>query len=470
MSEKTKELKEQLFSKKKSAYEVRKSAELDAAYEFAKNYADFIDAGKTEREAVKAGIAILEDHGFKPYALGDAVKAGDKLYYNNRGKCLIAFVIGSESLENGIRISAAHVDSPRIDLKQHTLYEDSGFGYFKTHYYGGIRKYQWTTIPLALHGVVIKADGQSVDVVIGEDDGDPVFCITDLLPHLAKDQAGRPLDAAFSGEGLNILIGSRPYATDDDPYEMSNPDERVKLAIMKYFNDKYGITESDFVSAELSIVPAGKARDVGLDRALLGAYGHDDRVCAYPILMATAELENPEKTAMCIFADKEETGSEGNTGMKASTLVDVISELSRALGANETIVRANSLCLSADVAAGFDPLYPEVYERRNSAICGCGVTLTKFTGSRGKGGTNDASAETVYKLRRIFDDAGVVWQTAELGKVDQGGGGTVAMYIANHNIDTIDLGVPVLSMHAPFEIISKIDLYEAYLAHKAFNK
>ncbi len=470
MSEATKQLKEQLFSKKKSAYEVRNSAHLDAAYDFAKNYADFIDAAKTEREAVIEGVKILQAHGFKPYALGDAVAAGDKLYYNNRGKCLIAFVIGSEPIENGIRISAAHVDSPRIDLKQHTLYEDSGFGYFKTHYYGGIRKYQWTTIPLALHGVVIKANGESVDVVIGEDESDPVFCITDLLPHLAKDQATRPLEAAFTGEGLNILIGSRPYATDDDPYETSNPDERVKLAIMKYFFDKYGITETDFISAELSIVPAGKSRDIGLDRALLGAYGHDDRVCAYPILMATAELENPEKTAMCIFADKEETGSQGNTGMQASTLVDVIAEISKALGADERIVRANSLCLSADVAAGYDPLYPEVYERRNSAICGCGVTLTKFTGSRGKGGTSDASAETVYKLRHIFDEAGVVWQTAELGKVDQGGGGTVAMYIANQNIDTIDLGVPVLSMHAPFEIISKIDLYEAYLAHKAFNK
>lgn len=470
MSDKTKEMKDKLFYKKKSAYEVRSQAEIEKAYEFAKNYAKFIDDGKTEREAVIAGIKILRDHGFSEYKLGDAVKAGDKLYYNNRGKCLIAFVIGSEPLENGIRISAAHVDSPRIDLKQHTVYEDSGFGYFKTHYYGGIRKYQWTTIPLALHGVVVKADGETVDVVIGEDENDPIFCITDLLPHLAKDQSGRPLASAFSGEGLNILIASRPYATDDDPYETSNPDDRVKLSILNYFYEKYGITEHDFISAELSIVPAGKSRDVGLDRALLGAYGHDDRVCAYPILMATAELENPEKTAMCIFADKEETGSNGNTGMQATTLVDVISELSKALGADEYIVRNNSLCLSADVAAGFDPLYPDVYERRNSAICGCGVTLTKFTGSGGKGGTNDASAETVYRLRKIFDDAGVVWQTAELGKVDQGGGGTVAMYIANHNIDTIDLGVPVLSMHAPFEIISKLDLYEAYLAHKAFNK
>lgn len=470
MSENTKALKDQLFYKKKSCYERKSSAELDSAYAFAADYARFLDASKTEREAVNEGIKILEAHGFKEYKLGDAVKAGDKLYLNNRGKCLIAFVIGSEHIENGIRISAAHVDSPRIDLKQHTVYEDSGFGYFKTHYYGGIRKYQWTTIPLALHGVVIKADGETVEVSIGEDEGDPAFCITDLLPHLAKDQSGRPLGGAFTGEGLNILIGSRPYATDDDPFVTADPDERVKLAIMKYFFDKYGFTENDLISAELSIVPAGKTRDIGLDRALLGGYGHDDRVCAYPILMATAELENPVKTAMCIFADKEETGSAGNTGMQADTLVDVIKEISKALGADETIVRANSLCLSADVAAGFDPLYPEVYERRNSAICGCGVTLTKFTGSGGKGGTSDASAETVYRLRKIFDDAGVVWQTAELGKVDQGGGGTVAQYIANHNIDTIDLGVPVLSMHAPFEIISKVDLYEAYLAHKAFNK
>ena len=470
MSEKTKELKQQLFYTKKSAYEVEGTAGIEAAYEFARGYAEFIDRAKTEREAVIEGVRILEARGFKPYKLGMDVAAGDKLYYNNRGKSLLAFVIGSEPLECGIRISAAHVDSPRIDLKQHTVYENTGFGYLKTHYYGGIRKYQWTTIPLALHGVVVKADGETVNVTIGEDEGDPVFCITDLLPHLAKDQAQRPLDAAFTGEGLNILIASRPYATDDDPYKTNEPDDRVKLAILKYFNDKYGITEPDFISAELSIVPAGKSRDIGLDRAMIGAYGHDDRVCAYPILMAVAELEAPEKTAMCIFADKEETGSMGNTGMQSRVLADIISELSRSLGADEHVVRANSLCLSADVAAGFDPNYPEVYEQKNSAICGCGVVLTKFTGSRGKGGTSDASAETVGVVRRIFDGAGVVWQTAELGKVDQGGGGTVAMYIANHNIDTIDLGVPVLSMHAPFEIISKVDLYEAYRAHVAFNK
>lgn len=470
MSEKTKEMKEKLFYSKKSAYESEGINGVDAAFEFARGYAEFIDKAKTEREAVCEGIKILEAHGFSEYKLGADVKAGDKLYFNNRGKSLLAFVIGSEPLERGIRISAAHVDSPRIDLKQHPVYENNGFGYFKTHYYGGIRKYQWTTIPLALHGVVVKADGETVNVTIGEDDGDPVFCITDLLPHLAKDQATKPLDAAFTGEGLNILIGSRPYATEDDPYKTNEPDERVKLAILKYFNDKYGITEPDFMSAELSIVPAGKSRDIGLDRAMIGAYGHDDRVCAYPILMAVAELEAPEKTAMCIFADKEETGSQGNTGMQSRVLVDIISELSRTLGADEHVVRANSLCLSADVSAGFDPNYPEVYELRNSAICGSGVVMTKFTGARGKGNTNDASAETVGTLRRIFDEAGVVWQTAELGKVDQGGGGTVAMYIANHNIDTIDLGVPVLSMHAPFEIISKVDLYEAYKAHVAFNK
>lgn len=470
MSETIKELKKALFYTKKSAYELENEAEINAAYDFARGYADFIDSAKTEREAVIKGVSILESHGFRPYTLGMPVKAGDKLYYNNRGKSLLAFVIGKEPLERGIRISAAHVDSPRLDLKQHTVYENTGFGYLKTHYYGGIRKYQWATIPLALHGVIVKADGTSVPVTIGEDAGDPVFCITDLLPHLAKDQSQRTLEAAFTGEGLNILIGSRPYATEDDPYETNSPDERVKLAILKYFNDKYGITENDLISAELSAVPAGKARDIGLDRAMIGAYGHDDRVCAYPILMAVAELEAPEKTAMCIFADKEETGSQGNTGMQSRVLADVISELSRALGADEHVVRANSLCLSADVAAGYDPNYPEVFEQNNSAICGCGVVLTKFTGSRGKSSTNDASAETVGKVRRIFDEAGVVWQTAELGKVDQGGGGTVAMYIADHNIDTIDLGVPVLSMHAPFEVISKVDLYEAYRAHVAFNK
>ncbi len=470
MGDTVKEMKKALFYTKKSAYELEGEQGIEAAYKFARGYSDFIGIAKTEREAVTAGVAILEAHGFRPYSLGMGVSAGDKLYYNNRGKSLLAFVIGKEPLERGIRISAAHVDSPRLDLKQHTVYENTGFGYLKTHYYGGIRKYQWATIPLALHGVVVKADGTSVDVVIGEDDGDPVFCITDLLPHLSKDQSQRTLDAAFTGEGLNILIGSRPYSTDEDPYETSSPDERVKLAILKYFNDKYGITESDLVSAELSAVPAGKPRDIGLDRAMIGAYGHDDRVCAYPILMAVAELEAPEKTAMCIFADKEEIGSDGVTGMQSRVLADIIAELSRALGADEHVVRANSLCLSADVAAGFDPNYPEVYEVKNSAICGCGVVLTKFTGSRGKSGTNDASAETVGKVRRIFDADGVVWQTAELGKVDQGGGGTVAKFIANHNIETIDLGVPVLSMHAPFEIISKVDLYEAYRAHVAFNK
>ncbi len=470
MSDTIKELKKQLFYVKKSAYEAKTPSEIDDAYKFAEGYAKFIDSSKTEREAVVSGVKILEEHGFAPYTLGDAVKPGDKLYFNNRGKSLLAFVIGKEPLERGIRISAAHVDSPRIDMKQHTVFENTGFGYLKTHYYGGIRKYQWATIPLALHGVVIKADGETVNVTIGEDEGDPVFCITDLLPHLSKDQSQRPLDSAFTGEGLNILIASRPYATEEDPFETSSPDDRVKLAILKYFNDKYGITEPDFISAELTVVPAGKPRDIGLDRAMIGAYGHDDRVCAYPILMAVAELEAPEKTAMCIFADKEETGSQGNTGMQSRVLADIISELSRALGADEHVVRANSLCLSADVAAGFDPNYPDVYEIKNSALCGCGVVLTKFTGSRGKGNTNDASAETVAKVRRIFDEAGVVWQTAELGKVDQGGGGTVAMYIANHNIDTIDLGVPVLSMHAPFEIISKVDLYEAYRAHVAFNK
>lgn len=469
MSEEIKKLKEQLFYKKRSVYEVRDDAQIEAAMRFAEGYAKFLDESKTEREAVAAGIRILKSKGFKPYKLGDNVKPGDKLYIDNRGKSLLAFVIGTESLECGIRISAAHVDSPRLDLKQHTIYEDGGFGYLKTHYYGGIRKYQWTTIPLALHGVVIRANGASISVNIGEDENDPVFCITDLLPHLAKDQATKALDSAFTGEGLNILVGSRPYATKDEPFDTKSPDERVKLAILKALYDKYGITENDLISAELSAVPAGKARDIGLDRAMLGGYGHDDRVCAYPILMAIAELEAPAHTAMCIFADKEEIGSEGNTGMKGRLLADVISELSKTLGADEHIVRANSICLSADVAAGFDPLYPEVFEKSNSAICGCGVVLTKFTGSRGKSGTNDASAETVARMRRIFDEAGVVWQTAELGKVDQGGGGTVAMYIANHNIDTIDLGVPVLSMHAPFEIISKVDLYEAYLAHVAFN-
>lgn len=455
-------LKEKLCYKKENVFSTRKEEEIEKIEKYAQGYKHFLDVGKTEREAVREGVRMLAENGFKPYTLGGKIKAGEKYYYNNRDKSLFAFVAGKENIENGIRIAAAHVDSPRLDLKQHPLFENDGFAYLKTHYYGGIRKYQWVTIPLSLHGVVNTIDGKNVEIVIGEDEGDPIFCITDLLPHLAREQSQKPLGTAITGEGLNLLIGSEPVDGDID--------DKIKLNMLKILNEKYGITESDFVSAELIATPAGKARDLGLDRSLIGAYGHDDRVCAYPELTAIIEAKDSEHTLMCILADKEEIGSEGVSGMKCRLIVDLIEEISKSLGGNPNVVRANSVCLSADVSAGYDPMYPEVYEKRNSAIVNCGVVMNKYTGGGGKSSTNDASAEYVGFIRRIFNDAGIVWQTAELGKIDVGGGGTVAMYIANQNINTVDLGVPVLSMHAPLEVIAKNDLYELHKALCAFYK
>ncbi len=457
----TKELKEQLFYKKASVYEKANENAIDAAYSFASDYKKFLDDAKTEREAVDASIAIAEAAGFKPYSLGQSLKAGDKLYYNNRGKNLFLFTVGTESLENGIRISAAHIDSPRLDLKQVPLYEDEGMSFLKTHYYGGIRKYQWLALPLALHGVVVKQDGTSVNVVIGEDDNDPVLYINDLLPHLAHGMDTKPLGSAIEGEKLNILVGSRPLGDDDNA---------IKLNTMKILNEKYGIVEEDFLTAELCVVPAHKAKDVGLDRSMIGAYGHDDRVCAYPALKSIIDSSDSKHTLMCILADKEEIGSDGNTGMQSDFMMDLIDEISIAMGANPRIVRANSKCLSADVSAAYDPNFAEVFEKKNSALLSCGVVLNKYTGARGKSSTNDAHAEFIGWVRRAMAEDGVIWQTAELGKVDVGGGGTVAKYIAKHNIDTVDLGVPVIAMHSPFEVISKVDLYEAYRAFCAFCK
>jgi aspartyl aminopeptidase len=368
--------------------------------------------------------------------------------------------IGTENINNGIRITAAHIDSPRLDLKPVPLYEEHGMSFFKTHYYGGVRKYQWLAMPLALHGVVVKQDGTVVEVVIGEDERDPVMYITDLLPHLARAQGGKSLNEVFQAEKLNILVGSRPVDGEDK--------DAVKAGVLNYLNEKYGITEEDFLSAELSIVPAAKARDVGFDRSMICAYGHDDRVCAYPSLTAMIDSTDTIHTSMCLLVDKEETGSDGVTGMQSSLIVDVIAEIAKALGGNEAAVRANSKCLSSDVTATFDPNYADVYEHRNSSLIGCGVCLCKYTGSGGKGGTSDASAEMVGWTRRFLNEAGVVWQISELGKTDVGGGGTVAKYMANHNIDTIDIGVGVLSMHAPYELIAKVDLYEAYRAFRAF--
>ena len=465
MSEKTKgqERMEELAYSKQNVYEVYSAEKIEKIFEYAEGYKAFLDAAKTEREAVREGIAMAEKAGFRAYKLGEALKPGDCRYYNNRDKNLFIFRIGEEDLEqDGIRILAAHIDSPRLDLKQNPLYEDSGMGFFKTHYYGGIKKYQWTAIPLALHGVVITADGKSIDVVIGEDESDPVFYVNDLLPHLAQEQMTKPMASAIAGESLNILVGGMPFADE-------KADSKVKLNVLHILNEKYGIKEADFMSAELSAVPAFRARDIGFDRALIGAYGHDDRVCAYPEMTAIFETES-KHTVMSILADKEEVGSAGVSGMQNCFLKDMIDLICAARGANPALVRANSICLSADVNAAYDPNFADVYERRNSAMISCGTTMSKYTGARGKSGTSDASAEFVARVRRMFEESGIVWQTSELGKVDGGGGGTVAMFLANMNIDTVDMGVPVISMHAPYEVVSKADVYTTHEAFCAFLK
>ena len=452
--------KKQYVYEKKTVYEKAGEKIVAEAYEYAKDYVKFLDAAKTEREAVVEGVKIAEAAGYRPYTFGQEMKAGDKFYYNNRGKNIFLFRIGSEDINNGIRITAAHIDSPRLDLKQVPVYEESGMCFLKTHYYGGIRKYQWLAMPLALHGVVVKQDGTTVNVVIGEDDNDPVMYITDLLPHLAAKEVAKNVREAFPAEKLNILVGSKPLDGEEK--------DAIKLGVLEYLWNQYGITEEDFLSAELCIVPAGKARDVGFDRSMISAYGHDDRVCAYPSITAMIDADEDKHTTMCLLVDKEETGSDGVTGMQCLLIVDLIREIAKAMGGNETAVRANSKCLSSDVTAVYDPNFSDVFEYRNSSLLSCGVSLCKYTGSGGKGGTSDASAELVGWVRKCLNEAGVVWQTSELGKTDIGGGGTVAKFLAKHNIDTVDVGVGVLSMHAPYELISKVDLYESYRAVKAF--
>ena len=410
--------------------------------------------------------AAAKAAGYEAFDFGRRLKAGDKIYYNNRGKNMYLIKVGTENIvKDGIRIIASHIDSPRLDLKQLPLYESEGVALGKTHYYGGLRKYQWAAIPLALHGVVALKDGTTVQVKVGEDESDPVFYISDLLPHLAAKQNQKPLGNAIEGEQLNIWFGNIPYtaATEDD-------EKTVKNHVLHLLNDKYGITEADFMSAELSMVPAFKAKDVGFDRALLGSYGHDDRVCAYPAWKACLDETSDQHTVMIILADKEEIGSEGTTGMQSAIFTDLIDELAAAFGVSAAAVRAHSKCLSADVTAAYDPNYPEVCEETNSVFLSCGAGMMKFTGARGKSGSNDANAEFLAYLRKLFDENGVVWQTGELGKVDEGGGGTVAKFIAKFNIDTVDIGVPVISMHSPWEVVSKADLYENYLAFKAFIK
>jgi len=415
---------------------------------------NYLNISRTEREAVVNAIAEAEENGFVEYKVGMPIKAGDKVYVNNRGKALMLAVIGKEDLSHGAVIAGAHVDCPRLDLKQVTMYESDEMCFFKTHYYGGIKKYQWVTVPLELHGVVALKDGSVVDVTIGREKDDPKFIITDLLPHLAQDQMKKTMAEGITGEGLNILIGSTPYADDGK--------DRVKLAVMSMLYDMYGITEEDFLSAELCAVPAYDVSEIGLDRSLIGGYGHDDRVCAYAELKALFNVKNPKKTCICLLADKEEVGSDGVSGMKSAVFDHFMEDLCAAQGVELRRCYQKSFCLSADVCNAFDPNYPEVSEKRSDAKINYGMGICKFTGARGKSGTSDASAEIVGYLRRVFADDKVVWQMAELGKVDQGGGGTIAKYMANRDIDTIDAGVPVLSMHAPYEVVSKFDCYMTY--------
>ena len=456
-----KDLKKQLLSGKKNGFDRLDAAEEAAVAAYCGDYMRFLDAGKTERLCAAEVVRLAEQAGYRPYVRGMDVKCGDKVYVRNRGKAVMLAHVGEKSLADGVQIAAAHIDSPRLDLKPNPLYEDGELAYFKTHYYGGIRKYQWVTIPLELHGVVALKDGTSVTVNIGAEPGDPRLVITDLLPHLGQEQNKKPLAQAVPGETLNLLLGSRPIGGEEDT-------GRVKLAVMKLLHEKYGITEDDFTSAELEAVPAGTAVDIGLDRSLIGAYGHDDRVCAYAALRALLDLEKtPAKTAVCVLADKEEIGSDGVTGMQSAAFDTFLEDLCDAQGVPVRACFEKSFCLSADVTAAYDPNFADVFEKRNAAYLNYGIGLCKYTGARGKSGASDADAETVAYVRRLFDDAGVIWQIAELGKVDAGGGGTVAMYMANRNITTLDAGVPVLSMHAPFETVAKLDCYETYKGMKA---
>lgn len=459
---KTKMLKEQLFMSAKKGISTVSAEEIKKSDEFCEGYKEFLDNSPVEREAVSYSLKLAEENGFVEYERDKQYKAGDKVYLINRDKAIALAVIGKNKTKNGVRLSIAHIDSPRVDLKPNPLYEDNNLAYFKTHYYGGIKKYQWTVMPLALHGTIVKLDGTKVDIKVGVDESEPCFCITDLLPHLAREQSSKKLGQAIEGENLNVLVGSRPLDTEDEESEL------VKLNIMKILNDKYGITEGDFLSAELCLVPAQKSRDVGFDRGLIGGYGHDDKVCAYPALMAAIDTEIPEDTCITYLTDKEETGSDGNTGMQSDFLRYFIYDLAKSDGEEGYRVLSKSKCLSADVNAAFDPIYASAYEAKNSSYINQGVIISKYTGHGGKYDTSDASAEYMGEIRSMLEKNKVMWQVGELGKVDIGGGGTIAKFVANMNVDVVDLGVPVLSMHAPFELISKVDVYEAYRAFYAF--
>ena len=456
-------LKKELFSNPENGRKTASEEVLKEADSYAEGYKDFLDRAKTEREAVETAIELAKNNGFVEFDRNKKYNAGDKVYFNNRGKSIALAVIGSESVESGVNISAAHIDSPRLDLKPNPLYEELELALFKTHYYGGIKKYQWTAIPLSLHGVFVLKDGTVKKVSIGEEEDEPKFVINDLLPHLAQEQSKRTLSEGIKGEELNVLIGSHPFKDEKGS-------ELVKLNILKLLNEKYGITEDDFLSAELEIVPAFKATDIGLDRSMVGAYGQDDRVCAYPALTAVMSVKNPKKTSLAILADKEEVGSMGNTGLESDFLRYVIGDLALMQGGDGTVAVRNSKCLSADVNAGIDPTFQDVMERRNASRLNYGVVVTKYTGARGKSGTSDASAEYMASIRKLLDENGIIWQSGELGRVDLGGGGTVAQFIANMGVDVVDLGVPVLSMHAPFETTAKLDIYMCHRAMYEFMK
>ena len=451
---------DELFYKQKHVHDLLDDGELKLSEDYCRKYMDYLQKAKTERLAVSEAVELAKKYGFHEFDRSAPIKAGDKLYRSVRGKLLLLAVVGRESMAEGANICAAHIDSPRLDLKQIPLYEQNELAYFKTHYYGGIRKYQWVTIPLELHGVVALKDGKTVAVNIGADPADPILYVSDLLPHLAAKQSEQPLAKAIPGEKLNIILGSLPVKDDTGA-------DRVKLNVMKILHDKYGITEEDFLSAEIEAVPAFPVREAGLDRSLIAGYGHDDRVCAFAELQGIYETENPEKTAVCILADKEEIGSVGVTGMISEAFECFMGDICDGQGVKLAHCFANSFCVSADVTNAFDPTWPEVSEARNNSKLNYGVAIAKFTGRGGKSGSNDASAEVMGKIRRIFAENGVTWQYAELGRVDEGGGGTVACYMGNRNIDTVDAGVPVLSMHSPYEIVAKHDCYMTYKAMKA---
>lgn len=455
-----------LFYEPKNAYDEMTSTQKNEMNKLCEEYKLFLNLGKTERECVTQAEKLAISNGFIKLDDAQTLSPGDKVYTINRNKNIVLAVIGTQDISEGINLVGAHIDSPRLDLKQNPLYESNNMALFKTHYYGGIKKYQWTAIPLSIHGVMFTKDGAKVDVCIGEDESDPVFCITDLLPHLAKDQMSKKMVDAIGGEDLNVLIGG---------YSVSDKDEKqkIKLQILKLLNKKYGVCEEDFLCAELEVVPAFKARNVGLDGAFIGAYGQDDRVCAFTSLKAILDIKAPEKTAVCILVDKEEIGSCGNTGMLSDyfsmTLAEIISKIKGncdLLTLNKVIT--NSACLSSDVGAAVDPNYESVSEKQNSAIAGFGMVLMKYTGARGKSGSSDANAEFVYRIMKTLNNDRIIWQTSELGKVDQGGGGTIAQYVANLNMDVIDCGVPVLSMHSPFEVTAKTDVYMAYKSYISF--